>query len=195
VIDLDLVSSVFSLMEGMLPEYGMLGRVRQPMGAALPSAAPTNTYPCADGKWLAIAGNSDPIYRRLMERIGRPDLAADPRMATNSGRCANAAELDAAIAEWTRTLSAKEAQEAMESVEVPCSRLYDMKDCAEDPHFQARDMMIPVEDPHVGATVPHPAAPFRFQGVAPAEMVRWPGPAPGQHNDHVFGTLLKERNA
>ncbi|WP_159346626.1 CaiB/BaiF CoA transferase family protein [Roseomonas harenae] len=191
-IDLDLVSSVFSLMEGMLPEYGLLGRVRQPMGAALPSAAPTNTYPCADGKWLAVAGNSDLIFRRLMLEIGRPDLAEDPRMASNSGRCANAAELDAAIAEWTRTRTAKEAQEALEAVQVPCSRLYDMKDCVEDPHFQARDLMLDIADPLVGTTVPHPAAPFRFEGVPPRDMVRWPGPALGAHNDYVFGKLLKE---
>jgi len=191
-IDLDLVSSVFSLMEGMLPEYGLLGRVRQPMGAALPSAAPTNTYPCADGKWLAVAGNSDLIFRRLMIRIGRPDLAEDPRMASNSGRCANAGELDAAIAEWTRTLTAKEAQDALEAVQVPCSRLYDMKDCVEDPHFQARDLMLDIADPLIGTTVPHPAAPFRFEGLPPRDMVRWPGPPVGAHNDYVFGTLLEE---
>ncbi|MBB5692453.1 CaiB/BaiF CoA transferase family protein [Muricoccus pecuniae] len=191
-IDLDLVTSVFSLMEGMLPEYGLLGRVRQPMGAALPSAAPTNTYPCADGKWLAVAGNSDLIYRRLMTRIGRQDLADDPRMAGNSGRCAHAAELDAAIAAWTRTLPAKDAQEALEAVQVPCSRLYDMRDCVEDPHFRAREMMLPVQDPLLGAEVPHPAAPFRFEGIAPRDMIRWPGPAIGQHNDHVFRTLLGE---
>ena len=76
VIDVNLVDSVFSLMEGMLPEYAMDGRVRQPVGAAIETAAPTNTYPCADGKWLCIAGNSDLIFARLMAAIGRPDLAA-----------------------------------------------------------------------------------------------------------------------
>lgn len=191
-IDLDLVTSVFSLMEGQLPEYGLLGMVRQPMGASLPSAAPTNTYPCADGKWLAIAGNSDLIFRRLMGCIGRTDLAEDPRMADNAGRCVHVTELDAAIAAWTRTLSAKEAQDALEAVHVPCSRLYDMKDCAEDPHFRAREMMLDVEDPLIGTAVPHPAAPFRFEGIAPRDMVRWAGPAIGAHNDYVFGELLKE---
>ncbi len=63
VVDVDLVSSVFSLMEGMLPEYGLFGWVRQPQGAAIKTAAPTNTYPCADGKWLCIAGNSDLIFK------------------------------------------------------------------------------------------------------------------------------------
>lgn len=192
VIDVDLVSSVFSLMEGMLPEYGLFGWVRQPAGAAIPTAAPTNTYPCADGKWLCIAGNSDLIFRRLMAAIGRPELAEDPRFADNGRRCANVAELDAAIAAWTRTKTAAEAERILEAVEVPCSRLYDIRDCAEDPHFRARQLVMEVEDPLLGGRVLHPAAPFRLDGVSPPEMVRWPGPAAGAHNDHVFNELLKE---
>jgi crotonobetainyl-CoA:carnitine CoA-transferase CaiB-like acyl-CoA transferase len=191
VIDVDLVSSVFSLTEGMLPEYGLFGWIRQPAGAAIPTAAPTNTYPCADGKWLCIAGNSDLIFKRLMAAIGRPELAADPRFADNGKRCAHVAALDAAIAAWTRTRSAAEAEAVLETAEVPCSRLYDMRDCVEDPHFQARQVVMPVEDPLLGKVL-HPAAPFRLDGVDPAAMVRWTGPAAGAHNDHVFDGLLKK---
>ncbi|MBS7812577.1 CaiB/BaiF CoA transferase family protein [Roseococcus pinisoli] len=191
VLDLDLVSSVFSLSEGMLPEHGLFGWVRQPAGAAIPTAAPTNTYLCADGKWLCIAGNSDLIFRRLMEMIGRPELSADPRMATNGGRCAHAGELDAAIGAWTKTLPAVEAEAALEAAEVPCSRLYDIADCAADPHFRARDMVMEVEDPLLGPVL-HPAPPFRLDGVTPAEMVRWTGRAAGADNDHVFYELLGE---
>jgi crotonobetainyl-CoA:carnitine CoA-transferase CaiB-like acyl-CoA transferase len=192
VIDVDLVSSVFSLMEGMLPEYGLFGWVRQPHGAALPTAAPTNTYLCADGKWLCVGGNSDAIYRRLMAAIGREDLGADPRLQTNIGRCANVAEIDAAIGAWTRGLPAAEAERVLEAAEVPVSRLYDMKDCAEDPHFRARRTVMEVEDPLLERRLLHPAPPFRFDGVEPPEMVRWTAPAVGAHNDHVFGDLLKE---
>ena len=191
VLDLDLVSSVFSLMEGMLPEHGLFGSVRQPAGAAIPTAAPTNTYLCADGKWLCVAGNSDLIFRRLMDLIGRPELAADPRMVTNGGRCAHADELDAAIGAWTRTLSARDAEAALETAEVPCSRLYDIADCAADPHFRARDMVLNVADPLLGDVL-HPAPPFRLDGVAPADMVRWTGRAAGADNDHVFHELLGE---
>lgn len=188
VIDVDLVSSVFSLMEGMLPEYGLFGWVRQPQGAAIKTAAPTNTYPCADGKWLCIAGNSDLIFRRLMAAIGQPAAAADPRFANNALRCENVAELDGMIAAWTRTLPAAEAEAILEKAEVPCSRLYDMADCAGDPHFRARDLVMPVRDPLIGEVL-HPAAPFRFDGVAPRDMVRWTGPAAGAHNEQVFRML------
>ncbi len=191
ILDLDLVSSVFSLMEGMLPEYGLTGAIRQPAGAAIPTAAPTNTYPCADGKWLCVAGNSDLIFRRLMALIGREDLSADPRMATNGGRCAHAEELDTAIAAWTRTLPAREAEALLEQAEVPCSRLYDIADCAADPHFRARGTVLPVQDPLLGEVL-HPAPPFRLDGVTPAQMVRWTGREAGADNDHVFHDLLGE---
>ena len=89
---------MFSLLEGMLPEYAMDGRVRQPVGAAaIATAAPTNTYLCADGKFLCIAGNSDLIFARLMTTIGRAELAKDPAYTTNGDRCARRDELDAVI--------------------------------------------------------------------------------------------------
>src|SRR5271157_1444487 len=94
VVDVNLVDSVFSLMEGMLPEYALDGRVRQPVGAAIETAAPTNTYPCADEKWLCIAGNSDLIFSRLMAAIGRPEMASNPAYATNGLRCENRGALD-----------------------------------------------------------------------------------------------------
>jgi len=190
-IDVDLVSSVFSLMEGMLPEYGLTGRIRQPAGAAIPTAAPTNTYLCADGKWLCIAGNSDAIFQRLMTLIGRPDLAADPRMATNAGRCEHREELDRAISEWTRTLPAKQAEELLEQAEVPASRLYDIADCANDPHFRAREWVMEIDDPQIGPLL-HPAPPFRFDGIRPREMIRWTGKPAGADNELVFRDLLGE---
>jgi len=189
VIDVNLVESVFSLMEGMLPEYALDGRVRQPVGAAIETAAPTNTYPCADGRWLCIAGNSDLIFRRLMAAIGRPDLGADPRYATNGDRCARRDALDAAIAAWTKQLPARDAEAALEAAEVPCSRLYDIADCAQDPHFLARKSVLRVDDPLIGPTL-HPGPTIRLDGEAPEDVVGWPGPAAGTHTEYVLRELL-----
>ncbi len=189
VIDVNLVDSVFSLMEGMLPEYAMDGRIRQPVGAAIETAAPTNTYPCADGRWLCVAGNSDLIFARLMAAIGRAELASDPAYATNALRCAHRGELDAAIADWTRTLPAKEAEERLEGADVPCSRLFDIADCANDPHFLARGSVQEVMDPLIGRTL-HPGPAIRLDGDAPEAVVGWTGPAAGEHTAYVLGELL-----
>lgn len=189
VVDVNLVDSVFSLMEGMLPEYALDGRIRQPAGAALPTASPTNTYPCADGRWLCIAGNSDLIFARLMAAIGRPELAGDPAYATNGLRCENRPPLDAAISAWTRTLAAKDAEAILEEAEVPCSRLFDIADCAADPHFRARRAVQDIDDPLIGRTL-HPGPAIRLDGDRPEDVVRWTGPAVGADTDHVLHTLL-----
>ncbi len=189
VVDVNLVDSVFSLMEGMLPEHALDGRVRQPVGAAIATAAPTNTYPCADGRWLCIAGNSDLIFGRMMAAIGRPDLAADPAYATNAGRCVRRDALDSAIAAWTRTLPAREAQERLEAADVPCSRLYDIADCASDPHFLARKSVLPVDDPLIGLTL-HPGPAIRLDGDPPEAAITWTGPEAGAHTDHVLHDVL-----
>jgi crotonobetainyl-CoA:carnitine CoA-transferase CaiB-like acyl-CoA transferase len=189
IIDVNLIDSVFSLMEGMLPEYAMDGRIRQPAGAAIETAAPTNTYPCADGKWLCIAGNSDLIFARLMAAIGRPDLAADPAYATNGLRCAGRDALDAAIAAWTRTRTGRDAEAILEAADVPCSRLYDIADCAADPHFQARKSVQAVHDPLIGDTL-HPGPAIRLDGDPPEAVIGWTGPALGAHTEYVRRTLL-----
>ena len=189
IIDVTLVDSVLNLMEGILPEYALDGRIRQPAGAGIPTAAPTNTYPCADGKWLCIAGNSDLIFRRLADVISRPDLADLPRFATNFDRCANVTELDALIADWTRTLPGAEAEALLEAADVPCSRLYDIADCAADPHFRARKSVLEVDDPLIGRTL-HFGPAIRMDGQAPEDSIAWTGPAVGAHNDYVFENLV-----
>ena len=189
VIDVNLVDSVLSLMDGMLPEHAMDGRVRQPQGAAILTAAPSNTYPCADGKWLCVAGNSDLIFRRLAAVIGRPELADDPRYTDNRARCAHARALDAMIAGWTRTLPASEAEARLEAAEVPASKLFDIADIATDPHLRARQAVLDVADPLIGQTL-HFGAAIRFDGEAPGDFLAWTGPALGAHTEYVLGALL-----
>lgn len=189
VLDVSLTESIVSLMEGLLPEFALLGRVRQPAGAAIPTAAPTNTYPTADGGWIVIAGNSDPIFSRLARLIGQPGWATDPRFASNAARCANVAELDAAIAAWTRGRIATDAEAALEAAEVPACRLYTIADIAGDPHYRARGAVLAVDDPLTGRTL-HPGPVPRFDGDPPESVVAWPGPAIGAHNDAVLRGML-----
>ena len=192
IVDVNLVDSILSLMEGMLPEYAIDGRIRQPAGAGIPTAAPTNTYPCADGKWLCVAGNSDLIFRRLMTVIGQPALADDPRYLTNADRCANVAALDATIAAWTLTMPAQAAEDLLEGADVPATRLYDIADAAADPHFRARKAVMDVDDPLIGRTL-HVGPAIRMDGDPPEAAIGWTGPALGAHQVYVMETLLRDK--
>ncbi|MDB5895980.1 MAG: formyl-CoA transferase [Rhodoferax sp.] len=141
VIDVALHEAVFNVMESLVPEYSAFGVVREPAGSALPGIAPSNAYPCTDG-WVLIAGNGDSIFRRLMEVIGRPDLAVAPDLADNAGRVARVAEIDAAIGAWSAPLAVQEVLDVLGTARVPAGKVYTAKDIHEDPHFRARDMLL-----------------------------------------------------
>lgn len=186
IVDVSLVESVFNLMESLVPEYDMLGHVRERSGGALPGIAPSNTYPTADGAYVVIAGNSDPIFKRLMQVIGRPDLADAPEFAQNDGRAAQSDMLDAAISGWSSSLPIEDVLRALEQAEVPAGRIYNVADIVADPHYQAREMILDAELPG-GAQVKMP-------GIVPKlsetpGSVNWQGPALGQHTDSVLGAL------
>ena len=141
VIDVALYEAVFNCMESLLPEYSAFGAVRGPAGSALPGIAPSNAYRCADGAYALIAGNGDSIFRRLMQCIGRPDLAQDKGLADNTGRVARVAEIDAAIGQWTLGLTVAEVLAQLEAAEVPAGRIYTVADIAGDAHYAARGML------------------------------------------------------
>jgi formyl-CoA transferase len=141
VIDVALYESVFNCMESLLPEYSAFGAVRGPAGSALPGIAPTNAYRCKDGAYALVAGNGDSIFKRLMNLIGRTDLANDPSLADNTGRVARVEEIDQAIENWTLQKSVEEVLQALESASVPAGRIYDIADIAADPHYEARGML------------------------------------------------------
>jgi len=142
VIDVALHEAVFNCMESLIPEYSAFGTVRQPAGSALPGIAPSNAYPCQDG-WVLVAGNGDSIFKRLMGAIGREDLAAAPDLADNAGRVARVAEIDAAIGAWTAPRGVQAVLDTLAAARVPAGKVYTARDIAEDPHYRARDMIVP----------------------------------------------------
>ncbi len=141
VIDVALYEAVFNCMESLIPEYDAFGVVREPGGSALPGIAPSNAYPCSDG-WVLVAGNGDSIFKRLMAAIGRNDLGEAPDLAHNAGRVARVAEIDGAIADWTRGRRVDAVVAAMAQVHVPAGKVYTAKDIAHDPHYAARGMLL-----------------------------------------------------
>ncbi|WP_024537034.1 CaiB/BaiF CoA transferase family protein [Comamonas badia] len=141
VIDVALYEAVFNCMESLIPEYDAFGAVREPGGSALPGIAPSNAYPCIDG-WVLVAGNGDSIFKRLMAAIGRDDLGEAPDLAHNAGRVARVAEIDGAIADWTRGRQVDAVVAAMAQAQVPAGKVYTARDIAEDPHYAARGMLL-----------------------------------------------------
>jgi len=185
-VDVALYESVFNMMESLIPEHSVFGTVREPAGSSLPGIAPTNAYRCQDGKYALIAGNGDSIFKRLMEKIDRHDLANDPELQQNDGRVRHVARLDAAISTWTAERPLDEVLAALKEANIPSGKIYDAADIAADPHYQARGMLVRSElDDGTPVTLP---------GIVPKleatpGQLRSPAPRLGEHTDAVLGGL------
>ena len=182
VIDVALHEAVFNVMESLLPEYSAFGVVREAAGSALPGIAPSNAYRCADG-FVLVAGNGDSIFKRLMETIGRADLAADPGLATNTGRVARVAEIDGVIEAWTQGRTVSQVLEILGKARVPAGKVYTAQDIHQDPHYRAREMIVR-QKTRDGYEVDVPGVVPKLLGTP--GTIRSPAPALGADTDAVL---------
>jgi crotonobetainyl-CoA:carnitine CoA-transferase CaiB-like acyl-CoA transferase len=182
-LDVALTESILSMMEGLLPEYGVFGSVRQPQGARIPTAAPSNAYPTSDGSWILIAGNSEPIFERLTNLMKRPELASDPRFKGNRLRVENVEELDRAISAWTIQFTAADLDRMLENADIPSTLVFTAAEIAADKQFLSRGMVQEVQDPLFGKVL--------HAGIVPhvpdnPGSIRWPGPVVGAHTNEIL---------
>ena len=186
VVDVSLVESVLAVTESLVPEFGADGTIRERTGAKLPGIAPSNTYSTKDGKYLVLAANGDSIFQRLMEAIGRSDLANDPRFERNDGRAKASDELDEILGKWSESVTLKEALLILEAANVPGSGINSVAEVMKDPQLKARgaieehklisglELFMPASIPKLSVT---PGA------------TRWLGPKLGQHNEEILNSL------
>ena len=187
IVDSALYEAVLQVMESLVPEYQVAGTVRERSGSVLPGIAPSNVYPCRDGEFL-IGANQDAVFARLCAAIGQPELATDPRFATHVARGERQTELDAIVADWTRTRTVAEVEAAMLAASVPAGTTYRAADMLADPHYAARDALIEIDTPRWGRVTMQNSfpklsdTPSGVRSAAPTIV--------GEHNAEVYGTLL-----
>jgi len=183
VVDVALYEAVFNMMEGALPEYDMFKESRERTGSNLTGIVPSSTYLTRDGQHVVIGANANSIFKRLMNMIGRPDLADDPALADNAGRAERGDELDAAIGAWTAAHSTDEVMKNLNEAQVPNGKIYSMADIANDAQYLARDMIRQVRL--------RDGTPLKVPGIVPRLSetpgdIEWAGPALGEHTAEVL---------
>lgn len=186
VVDVALYEAVFAMMESMVPEFDVMGFVRERSGNIMPGITPSSIHTCADGKAVQIGANGDAIFKRLMRSIGRVDLADDPALADNAGRDKHRDMLYATIDEWTASLPQAEVLDLLTRAGVPASRIYSVADMFSDAQFLARDMFVSGQLPD--------GKPFKMPGIVPKlsatpGSTEWVGPALGAHTEELLTAL------
>ena len=188
VVDVGIYEAVLALMESTIPEHVLTGHTRGRTGSVLPFVAPSNIYPTGGEDYVLIAGNADNVFRRLAKAVGHSEWAEDERYATHHARGENMEELDDMISGWTKERDGEEVLAIMAEAGVPAGKVFTAQDMVEDEHYAARGNVVEVEDPELGQVPMQNVVPRLTE--TPGE-VRWTGPALGQHNDDVYGGILK----
>jgi crotonobetainyl-CoA:carnitine CoA-transferase CaiB-like acyl-CoA transferase len=185
-IDMALLDTQVAMLANVGSNYLNSGKAPKRWGNAHANIVPYQTFACSDGHIIVAAGN-DGQYQKFVEAGGRPELAVDPRFATNPSRVANRDVLVPLLAEMVATRRRDEWIAMLEAVGVPCGPINDVGEVFANEQVQARGMAV---------TLPHPAAgkvtlvrsPMKMSGT-PATSDKAP-PLLGQHTDEVLRDVL-----
>jgi itaconate CoA-transferase len=184
-VELSLFDVMTDVMGYALTYTQHAGIDQEPLGVGSPAVAPYGAYATRDGQTVVLGTTNDREWQRVArEIIGRPDLAADGRLATNPGRCAHRDILDDAIGTWCAEHDLAEIQECADRAGIGHARLNRPSEVIAHPQLAARDRWRRVGTPSGEITALRP--PPVIDGF---EQPMGAVPALGEHTDSVLGEL------
>lgn len=185
-IDMALLDVQVSWLANQAQNYFCSGTPPTRTGEYHPNLVPYQPFPTADGEKVIIAIGNDGQFQRFCQAVGRPDLAEDPRFATNPERVRHRLELVTLMVEITLTRASNEWISLLSELSVPCGPIQNIAQVFEDPQVRAREMKIELETEH--GPVPGVANPIKYSRTR-LEYHKAP-PALGADTDAVLAQLL-----
>ncbi|OGL07431.1 MAG: hypothetical protein A3F92_00430 [Candidatus Rokubacteria bacterium RIFCSPLOWO2_12_FULL_71_22] len=161
------------------------GEVPQPQGSGAAMIVPYQAFPTADG-YAMIAAGSDALFARLVQALGAPALAADPRFADNPARVRHRRELIDALSALTRAGKAADLLERLRAAGVPCAPILTVDAVLAEPQTHASGMLVSAPHPRI-PDYQSVGLPLLWDGARPA--VRRVPPLLGEHSADVLTWL------
>jgi len=184
-LDMALLDCQVAMLANQNSNYMTSGEAPRRAGNAHQNLVPYQVFAASDGHLIVAVGN-DSQFRAYCDVIGMPELAADPRYATNPGRVVNRETLVPVLAERMRAGGRDHWLRELERAGVPAGPINTIDQVYQDPQVQAREMWRDLPHP-VAGTAPTTASPLRFSD-SPVQY-RYAPPMLGQHTAEV----LRER--
>ena len=185
-VDVAMLDSVAALLTYQAAIAFATGATPARMGNRHPSIAPYDTFTASDGDFVLSVGNDDQ-FRRLAEVLKQPELATDPRFATNASRVAHydalRSALQALFASWTRDGLVR----ALTTAGVPSGAVRSVLETLADPQLHARDMIVDLPHATIGR-LRVLGNPVKMSDTPPA--IRSAPPTLGQHTRSILRTDL-----
>ncbi len=158
------------------------GSVPKPEGTVFPMVAPYQVFPTKDGE-LMVAGGNDRLFVALCSALELPELAVDPRFATNPDRVRNRDSLVALLSERLRERGSTEWHDLLSRAGVPAAPVADVADVVSSEQTRALGILQPIEHPGI-PDLQLAGLPLSFDGERPQQ--RLPPPLLGEHSEEVL---------
>ena len=181
-VDVAMTDAVLAMCERIVYQFSVTGIVPGPEGNGHPLLCPFGLFPASDG-WVSLGVPNDRFWVPLTQKMGRPELADDPRYFSNDDRMAQRGEVEALVGEWTRRHTRSELTTLLGG-EIPFAPVYSAADVFADPHFHARKMLVETEYP--GTTKPLVLAGTPVKMSETPGAVRMRAPLVGEHSTAVL---------
>jgi crotonobetainyl-CoA:carnitine CoA-transferase CaiB-like acyl-CoA transferase len=185
-IDLALLDSQVAALSHAAMGHLVAGDHVPRSGTVSPTAAPSQMYRCRDGCVMLVVGNKAQ-WDKFAAVMGRPDLPADPRFATNQDRIRHRAELNAILGPIFLSRPKQHWIDALAGAGVPCGPVNELHEVFADPQVRARGMVVHLPHPQREA-MPMLANPIRLSDTPVQYRLR--PPALGEHTDEVLAQRL-----
>ena len=185
-IDMALLDVQVAMLANMNANFLVSGTPPARWGNAHPNIVPYQTFKTSDS-WIIVGVGNDAQFRKFVEVGACPELALDPRFATNPQRVNHRDTLVPILAAMVERRSKADWIAALESAGVPCGPINDLGEVFEDPQVVAREMQVTVAHPLAGE-VKLVRSPIKMSATPP-EVTGHP-PLLGEHTEAVLQELL-----
>jgi len=186
VIDLPLLEPMLSVLGPDAAIYRVSGELPVRTGSRSLTTSPRNVYETSDGRFVAISASIQAMAERLFRAIGRADMIDDPKFRTNTDRVRNIDECDGIVAAWIAQRTLAENMAVFEAAEVTATPIYEIDQLLDDPHVQARGVVVEAPDAEAGSVLMHNIIPRLSE--TPGRL-RTPAPDLGQHTRSVLESI------
>jgi len=192
VIDLPLLDPMVSILGPQAAMFQVSGEIPPRTGSRSNATSPRNVFRTRDGRYIAISASIQAMAERLLRAIGRADMIADPRFATNTARVANAAACEQPIADFIAARDSAEVLAIFEQAEITAAPVYDIDQLIADPHVAEREILVELPDADLGHVAMHTVVP---RLAATPGAIRTPAPRLGEHSAEVLRMLGRDEAA
>lgn len=184
-VDVAMFDTTLSFLATSMARYLFTGKPARRVGNRHPLSAPFGVYRAQDGHF-ALAVLNKKLFDALAGAMAQPELASDPRFATDETRSEAEPALRQAIEAWAGTLPVAQVVALLDGAGVPAAPIWNIAQALESPQAVARELLRPVHDERLPG-LRLPTQPVRFGGAAPNRAER--APALGEHTDELLMAL------